>query len=140
MSVLLLSGGSREEVMKLIAASSRSSDPLAELTASLDAADAAFVAAGDLSGTVSHPIGDIPTMQFLGFRIGDYAIHTWDLARAIGADENLDAELVAGLWEQMSPMAPMIGTTGVFGEGPSGDVDETAPLQTRLLDLAGRRP
>jgi hypothetical protein len=37
-------------------------------------------------------------------------------------------------------MAAMIGHVGVFGEGPSGNVPETAPLQTRLLDLTGRRP
>jgi hypothetical protein len=33
----------------------------------------------------------------------------------------------------------MIGNTGMFGEGPSGTVPETADLQARLIDLTGRR-
>jgi len=39
----------------------------------------------------------------------------------------------------MEPMAPFIGTIGLFGTGPSGQVDESAPAQMRLLDLSGRR-
>jgi hypothetical protein len=37
-------------------------------------------------------------------------------------------------------MAPMLGQTGMFGTGPSGNVPDTADLQTRVLDLSGRRP
>jgi hypothetical protein len=40
----------------------------------------------------------------------------------------------------MAPMAPFIAHTGFFGSGPSGGVDEQTDLQTRLLDLSGRRP
>ena len=40
----------------------------------------------------------------------------------------------------MSPMAGFIGKSGFFGSGPSGEVGEDAPLQSRLLDLSGRRP
>jgi hypothetical protein len=37
-------------------------------------------------------------------------------------------------------MAPMLGSIGMFGEGPSGSVDATADIQTRVLDISGRRP
>lgn len=102
---------------------------------------AGFVAPGALGRTVSHPVmGDIPCSQFLGMRVGDALLHAWDLARAIGADEQLDPQLVAEVWTGMAPMAGFIGRSGFFGSGPSGGVGEDAPLQTRLLDLSGRRP
>jgi uncharacterized protein (TIGR03086 family) len=102
---------------------------------------AAFAAPGALDRTVAHPrVGAISCMQFLGMRVGDALLHSWDLARAIGADDELDTELVALVWAQMSAMAASLGTSGVFGSGPSGQVGEDAPLQARLLDLSGRRP
>ena len=85
-------------------------------------------------------MGEIPCAQFLGMRVADALLHAWDLARAIGADEQLPAGLVAEVWAVMSPMAALIGSSGFFGSGPSGQVDEDAPLQLRLLDLSGRRP
>ena len=102
---------------------------------------AAFSAFGALDGTVAHPVvGEIPCSQFLGMRVGDALLHAWDLARAIGADEQLDPELVGEVWAGMSPMASFIGKSGFFGSGPSGEVGEDAALQDRLLDLSGRRP
>ena len=78
--------------------------------------------------------------QLFGFRVGDYALHGWDLARAIGADETLDDAVVQAIWAALQPMASVIGNSGVFGTGSSGQVADDAPLQTRLLDLTGRRP
>lgn len=67
-----------------------------------------------------------------------YALHAWDLAQAIGADEKLDDDLVREVWNALAPMAGRIGKSGVYGAGPTGQVDDTAPLQERLLDLTGR--
>ena len=78
--------------------------------------------------------------MLLGFRTGDNLLHTWDLARAVGGDETLDPGAVEAVWAVLEPMAPMIPSIGVFGSGPSGSVGADAPLQTRLLDLSGRRP
>jgi len=90
---------------------------------------------------VHHPTaGDIPAEVFLGFRTTDNLLHAWDLARAIGGDETLDPHVVAVAWAALEPMTPIIATVGAFGTGPSGTVDAAAPLQTRLLDLSGRRP
>ena len=142
MGVQLLTGVSREEVMAgldddLVAASS---DPMADFEELADKMHAAFAGPGGLQGTVPHPMGDIPRMQFIGFRIGDYATHAWDLAQAIGADTDLDPGVVQYMWDDIQPMAAMLSQTGMFGDGPSGDVGEDAPLQTRYLDLVGRRP
>jgi uncharacterized protein (TIGR03086 family) len=102
---------------------------------------AGFAAFGGLDRAVTHPVmGDIPCSQFLGMRVGDALLHAWDLARAIGTDDQLDPELVVEVWTGMAPMAGFIRKSGFFGSGPSGEVGEDAPLQNRLLDLSGRRP
>ena len=76
----------------------------------------------------------------LMLRVFDMTIHAWDLATAIGADATLNPKLVEMLWQQWSPRAGEIAGFGILGDGPSGTVREDAPLQTRLLDLLGRRP
>jgi len=115
-------------------------EPVAELMAATDPQAEALRTPGALERIVHHPAGDVSGAQLLSFRIGDLALHAWDLARAIGADETLDPELVALVWEGMQPLAPVIAQLGIFGAGPSGDLDDDAPLQHRLLDLSGRRP
>lgn len=102
---------------------------------------AAFSEPGALDRTVTHPaVGEIPAGQFIGMRTMDALLHSWDLARAVGGDETLPADLVSQAWAALEPMAPIIGQLGVFGSGPSGEVGEDAPIQDRLLDLTGRRP
>jgi len=100
-----------------------------------------FDARGVLDSFVVHPVmGDIPCVRFLGMRVGDALLHAWDLASAIGADDELDPELVGAVWAHMAPMAGFVGHSGFFGSGPTGQIGEDAPLQVRLLDLSGRRP
>lgn len=142
MGVQLLAGMSREEVLAgldddLLGATD---DPVAVFRELADQMHEGFASPGGLQGTVPHPMGDIPRAQFIGFRIGDYATHAWDLARAIGADEQLDGEVVQRVWDDLQPMRPMLAESGMFGDGPSGDVPDSAALQTRYLDLVGRRP
>jgi uncharacterized protein (TIGR03086 family) len=100
----------------------------------------AFDEPGAMQRVVHHPAMDMLAAQLLGFRIGGLTLHAWDLARATDGDETLDSDLVEAVWAQLSPMAPVIAQTGVFGAGPSGEVGPDATLQLRLLDLTGRRP
>jgi hypothetical protein len=74
-------------------------------------------------------------------------IHTWDLARAIGADETLNSDLVTWLDENLtdifaglseSPFDPQ--TTHRFFAAPSDPLPPAATRQHRLLHLMGRRP
>jgi uncharacterized protein (TIGR03086 family) len=140
MAVALLAGASRDEARAARGVDALGDDPIAAFEPSADELAASFAAPGARDRICHHGVGDIPGEQLLGFRTADYALHAWDLARAIGGDEQLDDALVEELWQVMSPMAPMIGGSGQFGTGPSGDLDADAPLQARLLDLSGRRP
>jgi uncharacterized protein (TIGR03086 family) len=140
MTVALLGGADAGEAVALVKGTSLGTDPVADFAAASAEQLTALRGAGSLEATVRHPMGEIPARQMAGFRICDVVLHTWDLARSIGADDRLDDLLVEAVWERMSPLAPAIGQMGVFGAGPSGTVREDAPLQERLLDLTGRRP
>ena len=141
MSAALLRGASREEATAIRKTIDLGEDAVAAFDAEADEVAAAFAEPGAFDYNFVHPSGmEITGERLLGFRIGDYALHGWDLARAIGADENLDDDLVQVLWNALAPMAGMIGNSGVFGAGPTGQVGDDAPLQERLLDLTGRRP
>lgn len=140
MAARLLDGCSREEATATIAADVLGADPVATAVAGDAAQTAAFGEPGALERVCHHPMTDMPGAMLIGFRVGDLTLHAWDLARATGGDEALDADLVAEVWAAMEPLGPVIAQTGVFGNGPSGDVGEDAPLPTRMLDLSGRRP
>ena len=139
MSTTLLGGGTREHASACFTGDILSDSPASDFAT---AAAAEFAAYGNasLEAMVPHPAMDMPVSQVLSFRITDYVLHAWDLARAIGADETLNPELVAAVWTGLQPMVPMIAHIGVFGTGPSGTLDESTALQLRLLDLTGRRP
>ena len=142
MAVQLLSGMSVPEVLAgfgddLVGGAD---DVHAAFASSADQMHALFAADGALDGTVQHPMGEIPRTTFIGFRVADYAIHAWDLARGIGADDRLDPELVEWLWADCQPMKDGLASSGMFGEGGSGTVPDGAPLQDLYLDTFGRRP
>ena len=140
MALRLLQGASASDARSVFGRS-HGSDLPSELDVALAEELAAFEEPDSLTMTVHHPAaGDVPGATLIEFRTADYLLHSWDIARATGADEELPEGLVATIWEGMQPMAPIIGDIGVFGSGPSGTVASDAPLQQRLLDLTGRRP
>jgi len=66
----------------------------------------------------------------------DLAIHGWDLARAIGADETIEPRFVAIIDERMTPVIADLKASGQYGDEvvpPPG-----ADAQTRLLAMFGR--
>ena len=141
MSVQLLRGATADEVVAgfeddLV----DRADALGAYTALADEMRALFGADGGLDGTVQHPMGEIPRSMFVTFRIGDQTTHAWDLARAIGADETLDPELVAECFASIQPMGQMVSESGMFGSGSSGALGDDASLQDQYLDFVGRRP
>jgi uncharacterized protein (TIGR03086 family) len=139
-AVHLLDGLSHEQALAATADDVLGDDPVAAFVDSAEALAPAFGAEGALERTCRHRLGAVSGEMLLGFRVTDLTLHAWDLARGIGADEELDGELVATLWERMEPLTDFVVSMGVFGEGPSGTVGADAPVQTRLLDLSGRRP
>ena len=136
----LLAGCTREEATAIFESTTFPDDVVVEFEALADAQATAFAQPGAPERICAHPRGDFPGAMLLAFRTGDFALHAWDLARAIGADETLGDEIVAHVWAGIEPMLPVIGSVGAFGEGPSGTVADDAPLQLRLLDATGRRP
>jgi uncharacterized protein (TIGR03086 family) len=68
----------------------------------------------------------------------DVLVHTWDLARATGLDETLDAEEVHRYVEGMEPIDQMLRESGQYG--PRVPVAPDADEQTRLIGFLGRQP
>ena len=79
----------------------------------------------------------MPLEQMVGrIMCSDVLVHTWDLARATGQDETLNAEAVEGTFSGLKPMDAMIRQPGIFG--PKLESPEGADLQTQMLCFLGR--
>jgi uncharacterized protein (TIGR03086 family) len=65
-------------------------------------------------------------------------LHRWDLARATGQDETLDADKCAVMLEGMLPMDEALRASGQYGRRVP--VPDDADVQTRLLAFIGRTP
>ncbi|GAC1378881.1 MAG: hypothetical protein NVS3B21_22940 [Acidimicrobiales bacterium] len=133
----LLYGGSAAEFIETLDHDFIGADPLRSFASAVAEMNDAFSAPGAFDRTVHHPVADMPGRVLAGWRCGDSTVHGWDLARAIGADDALDAELVEWLWEPLSAQGPALSATGLF-KRPDSLVGDDAPLQDRLLHLLGR--
>jgi uncharacterized protein (TIGR03086 family) len=67
---------------------------------------------------------------------GEIVIHTWDLARALGADEALDPGAVQEAYGEIRSHGDALRGPGAMG--PEVAVADGADLQTRLLAFTGR--
>lgn len=140
MTELLLDGSSADEAFTALFDLDLDGDLRAEFERSAARQHDAFERPGAANTIVHHPLRDMPASDFIWMRVRDTLVHTWDLARAIDADPNLDPDLVATVWAQVEPLAPLLAGSGMFGGGASGSLPEDASIQDRLLDALGRRP
>jgi uncharacterized protein (TIGR03086 family) len=132
----VLDGASADAAMEHVLSQPQlGAEPRADFASSSAAQRERFRTDGALRRTVSHPVGDMSAAQFLDFRIFDIAVHAWDLARAIGADDALDPALAQAALDIIQSAGGQMG----FGITPSGQAAQDASAQERLLDLAGRR-
>ncbi len=136
----LLDGASHDEASALVDRDLLGDDALGAFDQSLAAQVRAFAQDDALERACETAIGEISARQLLRFRTTDLVVHSWDVARAIGTNESLNAPLVEHAWKEMEPMVPVLGSTGFFGDGPSGTLPQDAPTQLKLLDASGRRP
>jgi uncharacterized protein (TIGR03086 family) len=84
------------------------------------------------------PFGPMPRSMMLGVATSDLLLHTWDLARAIGADERLPAEVVTAAYVGLQKMPEeALRSSGRFAAAI--DCAPDADEQTRLLSFAGRQ-
>jgi len=91
------------------------------------------------SAPVSGRFAPMPLEDLIGRLLcADTLVHTWDLARATGQDEQLDPGGVTYAFAMLLPADEAIRGAGSFGPKiePPPDADE----QTRFLCFLGRSP
>jgi uncharacterized protein (TIGR03086 family) len=135
---MLLHGATSEEVVATRAVDHVGDDPVGSFERRAREVRNAFREPDALSRTVHHPAGDRSGQHLLEMRITELAVHAWDLARAIGADEQIDPLLVDHLWRRLSMTGTRLERAGYF-DPPTSTAEDESPL-TRLLHLTGRRP
>lgn len=97
---------------------------------------------------LSERADELVTHAFLGTKpiaellaqvyFGDVFMHTWDLARAAGLDDRLDADRCAEMVNGMAQMEDVIRGSGHYGPRWQGDPGEDP--QRRLIAFIGRDP
>ena len=134
----LLEGRTIEEVGDRFDGDLLGSDPVgAAQEAMREAADAATRPRA-LERVVHLSFGDASGGEYLAQITSDVAIHTWDLARAVGADERLDPDLVTFVHDYLAPHVDHWRAAGAFG--PPTEVADDADAQDKLLAMVGRDP
>jgi uncharacterized protein (TIGR03086 family) len=133
----LLSGGQVSESGERFRGDPLGGDPLAAWTVARSDAMAAFTGPRALEQPVSVSTGATSARDYLWEMTVDLAIHAWDLARAVGADERLNPELVRRICAEAEKNLEDMARSGLFD--PPVSVPAHADLQARTLALFGRR-
>lgn len=132
----LLAGKTIEQVGDAFDDDLLGDDPKAAWRAASQEALAAAHGDGAMDVTAHLSFGDFPGHYYIGQLLSDHTIHAWDVARAVGAAEELDRELVAFAHDFLAPESEQWRQVGIFG--PEIDVPGDADPQTKLLALVGR--
>ncbi len=113
-------------------------DPAAAWSQIMAVATQAYEADGALEQVVPSPFGEQPVGQALGLMTMDMLVHTFDVARSTGGDEQLPEAACAHALEQLQPMDEMIRQSGMFAEKIS--VPDDATVQAKFIAFTGRQP
>jgi uncharacterized protein (TIGR03086 family) len=135
-TVPLLGGRSVAEVGDSLSGDLLGADPVESWDGAAAQALAAVTADGAMELTIHLSRRDVSGADYTFEVFNDLAIHGWDLARAIGADETIDPAFVAIIDERVGPVIADLKASGQYGdeiEPPDG-----ADAQTRLLAMFGR--
>lgn len=111
-------------------------DPLTAWRAAAVSARAAWEEPGATERMVDLSFGSVPADEYGWQLTTDLAVHSWDLARAIGAPDQLDDDLVGACLTYVRSRIDVFQTTSLFA--PSLEVPVGADNQTTLLALLGR--
>ena len=112
--------------------------PAGVYRAAIDRLLAAFAGPGRLDSTYSMPWGPTTGVQLIGFELIETVVHSWDIARGLGVELQVDDDVVratlagARLWVDDSVRVP-----GMFG--PEVCVNDVPPLD-ELVAYLGRDP
>ena len=134
----LLGGATVEQVGSRFDGDVLGADPVSAWDSAATAARAALAEPGAVERTVHLSYGDRPAEFYVRELTSDLLLHAWDLARALGTDETLDAELVDAVLASTEPHASELAASGLFA--PPVPVPAGADPQTRLIALSGRTP
>ena len=115
-------------------------DPAGAYARAADAVMREWRAPGALEKTLKMSFGDMPAAFAVRIMVGDQLIHTWDLAKSLGRPYTMDQDLASATLQMMQE------NIGPDLRGPGRpfaaavECPGSAPLQDRLVALAGRRP
>lgn len=135
---MLLHGAQTHEVEATRAVDQLGADPVAAFAAAAEVVVSCFCEDGALERIVHHTAGDRTGRELLSMRVLDSAIHSWDLARAIGAQETLDDEVVAFLLAYTAGLD--LGPRQRAFAPADADAPRNVSSQDRLLHRLGRHP
>ena len=133
----LLAGSTIAEVGDRFEGDVLGADPMAAWRSASAAAVQAVEGDGAMDRIVHLSFGDFSGREYTLQLFADHLIHAWDLARAIGADERLDAGLIASCATWFEAMEDAYRGAGAIAARPPvpGDAD----AQMVLLARFGRR-
>jgi len=89
-------------------------DPVGTFTQASEGMLEAWREPGALDRTVQTLLGPMPASMLIGMHTMDNLVHAWDLARATGQDEHLDAEMATQLLGMMHQVNPPRGEGAPF--------------------------
>jgi uncharacterized protein (TIGR03086 family) len=113
-------------------------DPAGKTDSAVAAGQQSFAESGALERTVHLSFGDFSGDNYCWQLISDLVVHTWDLARGIGADDAMDPVLAEQVHDFVAPMLAQMAGSPYFGAPvPVGD---DASAQEVLLAASGRKP
>ena len=105
---------------------------------SAQSAEAAASKVSDGDEKVQGPLGEMSKSSFLRLMTVDRTVHTWDLAKAINANIDINPEIAQAAYQWAQPFATTLYEAGEFGEAIR--IGGDAPNLDRLLALTGRNP
>jgi uncharacterized protein (TIGR03086 family) len=108
------------------------------IAAELDAAAEAWAAPGAWDGDTVMGTSSMPASVVGPMMLAEFAVHGWDVARAVGAPYEVPDELGRVVLTAVEGMAGMGRDGGWYG--PEVPVPDDAPPFDRALGLAGRDP
>jgi uncharacterized protein (TIGR03086 family) len=90
------------------------------------------------TGTTRMATAELPAEIVGGMVLGEFVLHGWDLARALGVPVGFDEEVLRLMYAEVARSADQGRSMGVYG--PAVPVPPDSSLLSRTLALSGRDP
>ena len=114
-------------------------DPVVAFRDSADAVVAAWRTPGAAEAICHLPFADLPGMAAMRIHFKDVVVHTWDLARATGQNDEIDPQLASEALEiSRRVVNDEMRELGAFK--PAVDVGDDSPVHHQLVGFLGRTP